>query len=104
MNCRVDMMLTAFIVMALYQLYTWCEKEQQGFPWMATLFMGCATLTKGPVGIILPCLVTGVYLLIRGTKFYEAFLSMLLVAVVSCILPAIWYVAAYQQEEITLSL
>lgn len=97
MNCRVDMMLTAFIVMALYQLYTWCEKEQRGFPWMATLFMGCATLTKGPVGIILPCLVTGVYLLIRGTKFYEAFLSMLLVAVVSCILPAIWYVAAYQQ-------
>lgn len=97
MNCRVDMMLTAFIVMALYQLYKWCEKGQRGFPWVATLFMGCATLTKGPVGIILPCLVTGVYLLIRGTKFYKAFFSMVLVAVVSCILPAIWYLAAYQQ-------
>ena len=24
MNCRVDMMLTAFIVLALYQLYRWC--------------------------------------------------------------------------------
>lgn len=97
MNCRVDMMLTAFMVMALYQLYKWCEKERRGFPWMATLFMGCATLTKGPIGIILPCLVTGVYLLVRGTKFYKAFLSMVLVAVTSCILPAIWYMAAYQQ-------
>ena len=97
MNCRVDMMLTAFIVLALYQLYKWCEKGQRGFPWVATLFMGCAALTKGPVGIILPCLVTGVYLLVRGMKFYKAFFSMFLVAVVSCILPAAWYLAAYQQ-------
>lgn len=97
MNCRVDMVLTAFIVLALYQLYKWCEKERQGFPWLATLFMGCATLTKGPIGILLPCLVAGVYLLVRGTKFYKAFLSMMLVAVASCLLPAIWYFAAYQQ-------
>ena len=97
MNCRVDMVLTAFIVLALYQLYRWCEKDQKGFPWIATLFMGCATLTKGPVGIILPCLVTGVYLLLRGTKFFKAFFSMALVAIVSCILPALWYIAAYQQ-------
>ena len=97
MNCRVDMMLTAFIVLALYQLYKWCEKGQRGFPWVATLFMGCAALTKGPVGIILPCLVTGVYLLVRGMKFYKAFFFMFLVAVVSCILPAAWYLAAYQQ-------
>lgn len=97
MNCRVDMMLTAFIVLALYQLYKWCEQGWNAFPWLATLFMGCATLTKGPVGIILPCLVTGVYLLLRGTGFRKAFLSMTLVALVSCILPAIWYIAAYLQ-------
>ena len=97
MNCRVDMVLTAFIVLALYQLYKWCERDRHGFPWLAALFMGCAALTKGPIGIILPCLVTGIYLLIRGTKFYKAFFSMALVALVSCILPVIWYAAAYQQ-------
>ena len=97
MNCRVDMMLTAFIVLALYQLYRWCEKGQKGFPWIATLFMGCATLTKGPVGILLPCMVTGVFLLIRGTSFFKAFFSMALVAITSFILPALWYIAAYQQ-------
>lgn len=97
MNCRVDMVLTAFIVLALYQLYKWCERECRSFPWLAAFFMGCATLTKGPVGIILPCLVTGVYLLMRGFKFHKAFFSIVLVAVVSCILPAVWYIAAYQQ-------
>lgn len=97
MSCRVDMVLTAFIVLALYQLFRWCENERKGFPWLATLFMGCATLTKGPVGIILPCLVTGVYLLLRRTSFFKAFFLMTAIALVSCILPAIWYIAAYQQ-------
>ncbi|WP_294627557.1 glycosyltransferase family 39 protein [uncultured Bacteroides sp.] len=97
MNCRVDMVLTAFIVLALYCLYRWCEKDRKGFPWAATLLMGCATLTKGPVGIILPCLVTGVYLLLRGGNFFKTFFSMTIVALVSCILPAIWYIAAYHQ-------
>lgn len=95
--CRVDMVLTAFIVLALYQLFRWCERGRKDFPWLATLFMGCATLTKGPVGIVLPCLVTGVYLLLRGVKFYRAFFSLLLIGLISCILPAIWYVAAYHQ-------
>lgn len=95
--CRVDMVLTVFIVLALYGLYQWYEKGLKGFPWLATLFMGCATLTKGPVGILLPCLVTGVFLLMRGINFWKAFSRMCVVAVVSCIFPLIWYVAAYQQ-------
>ena len=95
--CRVDMVLTAFIVLALYQLYRWYEKGMKGIPWCATLLMGCATLTKGPVGILLPCMVTGVFMLIRGIRFSKAFLRMVITGCVSCILPAIWYVAAYQQ-------
>lgn len=95
--CRVDMVLTAFIVLALYQLYRWYEKGMKGIPWLATLFMGCATLTKGPVGILLPCLVTGVFLLMRGINFWKAFGRMVLTGIVACILPAVWYVAAYQQ-------
>lgn len=95
-NCRVDMVLTAFIVLALYQLYRWTERKEKGFPFIATLLMGGATLTKGPVGIILPCLVIGVYLLLRGRKFHRAFFSLALIAIVSCIIPAIWYISAYR--------
>ena len=95
--CRVDMVLTVFIVLALYSLYRWNEKGLKGFPWFATVFMGCATLTKGPVGILLPCLVMGVFLLMRGIGFWKAFARMCVVGIVSCIVPAVWYVAAYQQ-------
>ena len=51
-TCRVDMVLTAFIVLAIIRFYSWYEKDLRGIPWLAILFMGCATLTKGPVGII----------------------------------------------------
>ena len=59
--------------------------------------MGAATLTKGPVGIILPCAVTGAYLLLRNENFWKLFYKLLITALISCILPAIWYYLAYQQ-------
>lgn len=31
-NCRVDMLLAALMVMALYQLYRWGEKGLKGVP------------------------------------------------------------------------
>lgn len=95
--CRVDMVLTAFIVLALLQFYFWYERKQKGIPWLAILFMGCATLTKGPVGIILPCFVTGVFLWIREGKFWKPSFTLAGIALLACVIPAIWYVLAYQQ-------
>ena len=97
MNCRVDMVLTACIVGSLYLLYRWYEKGLKGVPWLAILCMSMGTLTKGPVGIILPCFVMGVFLLLRGERFWLTFGRFLLFAVLACILPALWYVAAWQQ-------
>lgn len=96
-NCRVDMLLSALMVLALYQLYRWCEKRLQGIPWLAILFLSGAILTKGPVGLVLPCLVAAVFVWIRGMNFFRIFFSFLLVAILSCILPALWYIAAWQQ-------
>ena len=96
-NCRVDMLLCAFIVIALYQLYKWGEKGLRGMPVAAILCMSGAFLTKGPVGIILPCLVTAVFLLIRGYKFGTLILRFMGVALAACVLPAVWYFLAYQQ-------
>ena len=73
MASRVDMVLALFIILALFQLYQWTEKNLKGIPLIATLFMGAATLTKGPVGIILPCAVTGAYLLLRNENFWKLF-------------------------------
>ena len=96
-NCRVDMLLSALMVLALYQLYRWGEKGLKGVPWTGILCLSGAFLTKGPVGMALPCLVVAVFLWIRGMKFGRIFLSFLGVGLASCVLPLAWYVAAYRQ-------
>ncbi|WP_373725465.1 ArnT family glycosyltransferase [Bacteroides heparinolyticus] len=97
MNCRVDMVLTALTVGALYAFYRWHEKGMHGVPWLAVLLMSLGTLTKGPVGSLIPCLVMGVFLLLRNVSFLRAFLWMLACGTLSLLLPLGWYVAAYQQ-------
>lgn len=97
MNCRVDMLLTSLTVCAIYALFRWWETGMRRLPWAAILLMSAATLTKGPVGIIIPCLVTGIFLLIKGVSFLRAFLWLTLWGVISLILPLCWYVAAYHQ-------
>ena len=95
--CRVDMLLSALMVLALYELFKWAQKQLRGIPWLGILFLSGAFLTKGPVGMVLPCMVVGVYSLIRGTNFFRAFLSFAAVAVASIAIPMLWYVAAWRQ-------
>lgn len=97
MNCRVDMVNTAFMVGAMYLLYRWWEKGKQQLPWLAILCMSGATLTKGPVGIILPCFVMGVFMMTQRENFWGIVWRMALTAVLSLVIPFCWYYAAYLQ-------
>lgn len=104
-NCRVDMVLTMFIVCALYALYKWWEKDCRQLPWIAVLCMSGATLTKGPVGIVLPCFVMFVFMLFTawqqgklcGRIIWKTTYKLFLSAVLASVLPLIWYWAAYRQ-------
>ena len=96
-NCRVDMVLSALMVLAIYQLYRWYEKGLKGVPWMGILCLSGAFLSKGPVGLVLPCMVAGVFCLLRGYNFFKAFFSLAWVAIAACIIPFIWYYAAWKQ-------
>lgn len=95
--CRVDMVLTAMMVISLYQLYKWGERGLKGLPFWAVLTLSAAFLTKGPTGIVLPCVVPAVFLWIRGVNFFRIFYKFLMVALLSCVLPFLWYCAAYSQ-------
>lgn len=97
MACRVDMVLTAFIFGALLSLYRYRESGYRSIPWVAWVCMSCAALTKGPVGVLLPCLVAGVYGLMRGDRFFPLFGRLCLLALLSFVIPALWYWAAYKQ-------
>ena len=104
-NCRVDMVLTMFIVCALYALYEWWERSCRRLPWIAVLCMSGATLTKGPVGMVLPCFVMFVFMLFTawqqgklcGRIIWKTTYKLFLSAVLASVLPLIWYWAAYRQ-------
>lgn len=96
-NCRVDMLLSALMVLALYQLYRWAEKKLHGIPWIGILCLSGAFLTKGPVGLVLPCAVVALFAWIRGMNFFRIFFSFLGVAIGACVIPALWYIAAWKQ-------
>lgn len=97
-NCRVDMLLTAMIVCSLYALYIWAyEKGMRGIPWIGILCLSGAFLTKGPVGVVLPCMVVAVMLWTRGRGFWPVLWRIALVSVAACLLPAVWYYAAWKQ-------
>ena len=99
MTTRVDMLLTTFIVIGLYQLYRWeAQMELKGVPIAIPALLGCAVLTKGPVGIILPLFVFGVYLLmLRKYSYLVIFKALLYAGISSIFLPLLWYVAAWKQ-------
>ena len=81
MTTRVDMLLTTFIVIGLFQLYRWEDKlELKGLPIFIPLLLGCAVLTKGPVGVVLPLFVFGIYLLMLGQYSYLTIFKTLLYA------------------------
>ena len=95
--CRVDMVQVSFIVISLCLLFRWDEKGCRRIPWLAVLLMGCATLTKGPVGSIFPCVCIGIYQLLRGRAFWKTFFSLLVIGLLSLVPYAAWIGAAYAQ-------
>lgn len=104
-NCRVDMVLTMFIVCALYALYEWWERGCRRLPWIAVLCMSGATLTKGPVGMVQPCFVMFVFMLfttwqgskLNGAMAWKTVYKLFLSAALAAVLPVLWYWAAYRQ-------
>lgn len=98
MTSRVDMTLTFFIVLGLQRLFRWEERKKlKGFPLVVPIVLGLATLTKGPVGIALPLLVFGIYLLVLKYNFWKIVVKLLPVALAAFVLPLVWYVLAYLQ-------
>jgi 4-amino-4-deoxy-L-arabinose transferase-like glycosyltransferase len=99
MTTRVDMLLTTFIVGGLFRLYLWKEKRNlKGLPLDVSILLGLATLVKGPVGIVLPLFVFGVYLLLDGEYGWRTILrSLFYVGLSSVFIPSLWYLAAWKQ-------
>ncbi|MDR0976498.1 MAG: glycosyltransferase family 39 protein [Prevotellaceae bacterium] len=95
--CRLDMLQVSLIVISLILLFRWDERGARAFPWLAIVLMAAASLTKGPVGSIFPCLVIGVYQLVRGRNFWKTLGSLAGIGLLSLVPLALWFWAAYRQ-------
>ncbi len=98
--CRLDMVLTACMVGAIYLMYYIREHRPRSKRWLYVAvwaLLTCATLTKGPVGALLPCFVIGVYRLLRGDRFWPTLAKMLGLSALALVLPAWWFYEAWQR-------
>jgi 4-amino-4-deoxy-L-arabinose transferase-like glycosyltransferase len=92
--CRVDMVLTAAMVGAIYAIYT-----AKDHPWRylwAILLLSVAVLTKGPVGMALPLLAMFIFYVCRHENIWKSMLKLSAMGVASLIIPAAWYYGAAQ--------
>ena len=94
-----DIVLTFFISASLISFFEGYHRGNRNFLRLAFLFSGLATLTKGPVGLVLPGLVALVYLIVRrellkglkGIPWFSGFLIYFAV-----VLP--WYGAVLEKH------
>lgn len=96
-NCRVDMVLTAFMCGAMMSLFRALYSHPWKFYTLAVVCMSCATLTKGPVGIVLPLAVWWIFAILRGRNFFFISLMAILLLALSALVPALYYYEAWIQ-------
>jgi len=97
-EARVDMFLSFFMIGALFSLFKWEEKGLKGYPLLIPLFLAGASLVKGPVGLLLPCLVFGIYLLILNRySLWKIIIKNVIVILPALAFLMVWYILAYRQ-------
>jgi len=97
-EARVDMLLSFFMIASLICFFIWEEKGLKKFPWHISLLLAGASLIKGPVGIVLPCLVFIVYLLLlQKYSFWKIIWKSIIVALPALFILLSWYYLAYRQ-------
>lgn len=99
-TCRVDTILAVSIAGCLLALFSWWEKKYRGIPWIAMLLAGCATLTKGPVGFVLPVGIFSLFALLRGgsKQLSGIIVRGTVITIPVVMLTSIWYVLGFLQR------
>jgi len=108
-RANIDMTLTLFILAALLSFYQGYQKSQKRFYYLTYLLMGIATITKGPVGFILPSLTVSAYLILKKEvpTLKKVFLNFgivfFLIAIFAWLIPAFMQGGKSYVDEILLN-
>lgn len=75
-TAQVDMVLLFFVTAALFSAYAYFSGSNRQKRWVVLFFFNCAlaTLTKGPIGVVLPCLIVFIYALTqkKGKELFSS--------------------------------
>ena len=96
-GCRVDMVHSAALAAGICVLFSWHERGAKSFPLAAVILLSFATLTKGPVALILAAGVFGLFSLVSSVALKRIISHSLLIFIPVIALSSIWYLLAYQK-------
>ncbi|MBI3328270.1 MAG: glycosyltransferase family 39 protein [Nitrospinae bacterium] len=89
-----DMLLTLWVTGGCWALWEWLAMNQRRAAIVAGLCLGLATLTKGPVGVVLPTLITLAYLAVRREWRIARLRDVMLCGGVCLTVTLAWYLPA----------
>ena len=95
-----DSLLNMFIAFSMFSIFLYLKEKKEKYLLLAFAFIGFGTLTKGPVAIMIPLVVTFIYMLIK--KELKEFFKMtfnIKGILIFLIIALPWYVAEYMQTE-----
>lgn len=97
-QARVDILFSAFIFLSTLSLYYYFEKTSKQIltALLSIIFLSSSILSKGPFGLIIPCLIIGVYYLIsRKIPDKKKIFYFFLILTISITIGCLWYYLAY---------
>ncbi len=94
-----DALLNLFIALAMFALFRLYETRQHKFIYWTYLFVGLGTLTKGPVAIMIPLVVSFLFFIIKGEwKFWLKSVFNPLGIGIFLLAAAPWYILEYMDQ------
>jgi len=94
-----DSLLNMFIALSMFNLYLFFQKREDKYIYFTFLFIALGTLTKGPVAIMIPFIVSLIFFILKGE--FKLWLRMIfnpIGIVIFAIVALPWYIAEYQAQ------
>ncbi len=94
-----DALLNLFIALSMFTLYRLYETRGNRYIYLTYLFVGLGTLTKGPVAIMIPLVVSFLFFIIKGEwKFWFKSVFNPLGIGIFLLVAAPWYILEYLDQ------
>ena len=94
-----DSLLNMAIAFSMFNVWLYLDKKEKKYLYYAFAFIGLGTLTKGPVAIMIPMVVTFIYLLIKkDLKLFFKIIFDIKGILIFLVIAMPWYIAEYMDQ------